>query len=232
MENKEVNKEDIKKYFTFLDYRECVELRLIKPELNGKKELPRSFLDDAVNNAQKLLDITEETPTGAALQIVSAVQGTFDSLVTLAETVPGVDNLVEFVGGSVDTLKDRLGNDPDEAAFRDEYQGRLIDPNIPAIDILEEAVAIALAASSFPATQRVPVEAIKEARKNVDIGGILTGKATARIKLRTVISRLRSNRDSLAGNAASLTDPEIKTGKKKETPEQRLERLKKKFGIK
>ncbi len=56
MENKEVNKEDIKKYFTFLDYDECIELRLIKPELDGKKESPRSFFVKEENEILKVID--------------------------------------------------------------------------------------------------------------------------------------------------------------------------------
>ena len=197
----------------------------------GRVALRIAFLDDAANNVRKLLKITETTPTGAALQIVSALQGTFDSLVTLAETVPGVDGLVEFVGGGVDVLNDRLGDDEESVLFRDEYQGRLIDPDIPAIDILEEAIAIALAASSFPATQRVPVEAIKEARKNVDIGGLLTGTETAQRKLLAVLDRIQSNRDALAGSAALQAEPEITAKRKEETPAQRKKRLKEKFGL-
>ena len=197
----------------------------------GRVALRIAFLDDAANNVQKLLEITKTTPTGAALQIVSALQGTFDSLVTLAETIPGVDGLVEFVGSGVDVLNDRLGDDEESVLFREEYQGRLINPDIPAIDILEEAIAIALAASSFPATQRVPVEAIKEARKNVDIGGLLTGTETAQRKLLAVLDRIQSNRDALAGSAALQAEPEITTKKKEETPAQRIKRLKEKFGL-
>lgn len=47
-----------------------------------------------------------------------------------------------------------------------------LNTNLPAIPIMQEGIAIALAAASFPTTQRIPVEAIKEARKNVDLTGL------------------------------------------------------------
>lgn len=173
-----------------------------------------AFLDDAVSNTEKLIAIiTGKTPTGAALELTSVVQGTLDQLFTLAESVPGAGGLVGMARNAAAFLNDRLGDAPEDKEFKEQYGLKLADPNIPVIDILEEAIAIALAASSFPSTQRVPVEAIKKARENVDIGGLFgPGRETAKAKLFAIIERLKSNRAALAGVVGGLTEPAIKTG--------------------
>ncbi len=187
----------------------------------GKLVQRIAFLDDAVKNVDLLRDIAKESPTGAAGEVVGALQGTYDQFLSLVEILPGVRPFVDLVESGMESLRsERFEGDVQDSV------SRLIDPNLPAIEIIQEAVAIALAASSFPSTQRVPVEAIKKARENIDITGLFgPGRATALVKLNAVRSRLTSNRESLSGVLGSAGEAEI------ETPKMRRSRLEKEFGL-
>ena len=95
---------------------------------------------------------------------------------------------------------------------------------------MQEGIAIALAAASFPTTQRIPVEAIKEARKNVDLTGLFgPGRGTALAKLNTIIARIESNKTFLGQRKTAIEQPAIK-GKPVDR-EERKRKLLEKFGI-
>lgn len=195
----------------------------------GKIALRIAFLDNAVATSRILKEMFETgTPTGFSQEAVAALQGTYDQVLTAAETIPGLDPLVRIVESALDIL------DRDVEGDVTERRTRLVDPNIPAIEVLEEGLAVALAASAFPSTQRIPVEAIKKARENVATGGFFgPGRDTALTRLDAVEQRLLSNRNALAPLAAGISEPLIEAEKKKpkESREKRIRRLKEKFGL-
>ncbi len=199
----------------------------------GQIELRIRFLDDALSQLQILKRVVEETPTGAAGEIVKALQGTYDQALTLAETIPGVDALVNITERGIAFIDSSLfkADTPEERDELDNIRRSFLNTNLPAIPIMQEGIAIALAAASFPTTQRIPVEAIKEARKNVDLTGLFgPGRGTALAKLNTIIARIESNKTFLGQRKTAIEKPAIK-GKPVSREEQKR-RLLEKFGIK
>ena len=199
----------------------------------GQIELRIRFLDDALSQLQKLKRVVEDTPTGAAGEIVKALQGTYDQALTLAETVPGVDALVNIAESGIAFIDSSLfeaktAEEQDELA---NIRRSFLNTDLPAIPIIQEGIAIALAAASFPTTQRIPVEAIKEARKNVDLTGLFgPGRGTALAKLNTIIARIESNKTFLGQRKTAIEQPTIKG--KPVSREERKRKLLEKFGIK
>lgn len=162
-----------------------------------------AFLDNAIAMTDTLINsVSGGMTTGAAQSIVSALQGTVDQLSTLSTVVPELKGVADIINAAREEAG-RIGAEGDSADAISEVNSRLFDPRLPAVDVLEDGIAVALAASSFPSDQRIPVEAIKAARKNTEIGGLLgPGRETAAFKLQAVKDRLVAARNSAASFAS------------------------------